>query len=158
MLKIGCVNMEKQELVSILNKTAEIKKLLTPMGGSFVPDLKTLYRKTDFLNWKEELKHQLHKLKQNPLIIEILQLLEEGFQTGFTDEQDFDNLQVKLNVLSSHLDEYCEERNGENKVVSSKKLKKGTTIKTAFDEYTLIKQVGSGGNGRVFSANNRFNG
>ena len=42
MLKIGCVNMEKQELVSILNKTAEIKKLLTPLGGSFVPDLKTL--------------------------------------------------------------------------------------------------------------------
>ena len=28
------------------------------------------------------------------------------------------------------------------------------TIKTAFDEYTLIGQVGQGGNGRVFSASN----
>ena len=36
----------------------------------------------------------------------------------------------------------------------SAKLQKGTTVKTAFDEYTLIKQVGSGGNGRVFSAQN----
>lgn len=33
-------------------------------------------------------------------------------------------------------------------------MKHGETIKTAFDEYVLIKQVGSGGNGRVFSATN----
>lgn len=33
-------------------------------------------------------------------------------------------------------------------------MKKGEKIKTAFDEYTLIKQVGSGGNGCVFSAIN----
>lgn len=33
-------------------------------------------------------------------------------------------------------------------------MKKETVVKTAFDEYTLIKQVGSGGNGRVFSAKN----
>ena len=36
----------------------------------------------------------------------------------------------------------------------AEKIKKGTTIKTAFDEYTLIEQVGAGGNGRVFSATN----
>ena len=34
------------------------------------------------------------------------------------------------------------------------KIKKGAVVKTAFDEYTLIKQVGSGGNGSVFSAKN----
>lgn len=33
-------------------------------------------------------------------------------------------------------------------------MKKGTVVKTAFDEYTLIEQVGSGGNGSVFSAKN----
>lgn len=32
------------------------------------------------------------------------------------------------------------------------KLKKGTIIHTAFDDYKIIKQVGSGGNGRVLSA------
>ncbi len=35
---------------------------------------------------------------------------------------------------------------------SSKKLKKGTIIHTAFDDYKIIQQEGSGGNGRVFSA------
>lgn len=33
-------------------------------------------------------------------------------------------------------------------------MKKGEKIRTTFDEYTLIKQVGSGGNGYVFSAMN----
>ena len=36
----------------------------------------------------------------------------------------------------------------------SEELKKGTIVKTAFDEYKLIKQIGQGGNGRVFSATN----
>lgn len=39
--------------------------------------------------------------------------------------------------------------------INSIKLKKGTVVKTAFDEYTLIKQIGLGGNGRVFSAKNK---
>ena len=37
---------------------------------------------------------------------------------------------------------------------ASTKIKKGTVIKTAFDEYTLVCQIGQGGNGRVFSAKN----
>ena len=39
-------------------------------------------------------------------------------------------------------------------MVDSVKLKNGAAVKTAFDEYTIIKQVGAGGNGRVFSAQN----
>ena len=39
-------------------------------------------------------------------------------------------------------------------MVDSAKLKNGAAVKTAFDEYTIIKQVGSGGNGRVVSAQN----
>ena len=35
------------------------------------------------------------------------------------------------------------------------KLAKGTKIQTTFNDYTLIEQVGSGGNARVFSAANR---
>lgn len=34
------------------------------------------------------------------------------------------------------------------------KLKKDTIVKTAFDEYKLVEQIGQGGNGRVFSAIN----
>ena len=35
------------------------------------------------------------------------------------------------------------------------KLAKGTIIHTAFSDYELIKQIGQGGNGRVFSAKNK---
>ena len=33
-------------------------------------------------------------------------------------------------------------------------VKKGTVVHTAFSDYTIIKQVGAGGNGKVFSASN----
>lgn len=150
--------MSKKELLDILDKTSEIEKLLTPMGGSVTPELKTIYRKKDFLNWKEELKHQLRKLKQEPLIIEILTLLDEGFKTGFSDEKNFGNLRGKLETLSYHLDEYCEGSEEATVIMISQKLKKGTKIKTAFDEYTLLGQIGLGGNARVFSAQNNDEG
>lgn len=145
--------MGRQELTDVLNKASDIEKLLKPRGGEFMPGLKTIYRNKDFIVWKEELKHQLRALKQIPLVVEILQLLDSGFRNGLTDEKDFGELQGKLSVLSAHLDEYVKEETGERRV--AEKLKKGTTVKTAFDEYTLIKQVGEGGNGRVFSANNK---
>lgn len=34
------------------------------------------------------------------------------------------------------------------------KIKKNTIVKTVYDEYKVIEQIGSGGNGRVFSASN----
>lgn len=106
------------------------------------------------MRWKEELRHHIQKLKPDPLVVDILHLLENSFKNGFTDEQDFRNLRSKLETLNSHLDEYYEESDEETTMPVNQRLKKGTTIKTAFDEYTLIGQVGQGGNGRVFSASN----
>ena len=37
---------------------------------------------------------------------------------------------------------------------STRKLRKNAKVNTAFDSYTLIKQIGNGGNGSVFSASN----
>lgn len=39
-----------------------------------------------------------------------------------------------------------------NKVSNGKRLKKGAVIHTAFSSFTIEKQIGSGGNGRVFAA------
>ena len=142
--------MGKQELVDLVNRITEMEKILTPLGGDFMPGLKTINRKPEFQNWKEELKFQLQKLKKEPIIIETLELLDTGFKNGWTDEKDFVNLKGKLSVISAHMDEYYEAQiEGEN---VSEKLKKGTIIHTAFDDYTIIQQEGSGGNGRVFSA------
>ena len=144
--------MGKQELIDVINKTAEIEKLLTPKGGELMPGVKTINKAVDFQIWKAELKLQLQKLEQKPLVVEILQLLDNGFENGWTDEKDFISLKGRLDVLSTHIDDFLGEQEDVSKV--SDKLKKGTVIKTAFDEYKLIKQVGEGGNGRVFSATN----
>lgn len=146
--------MSKQEVQTVIEKASEIEKLLSPTGGSFMPDLKTIHTKEEFLRWKGELRHHIQKLKPAPLVVDILHLLENSFKNGFTDEQDFRNLRSKLETLNSHLDEYYEESDEETTMPVNQRLKKGTTIKTAFDEYTLIGQVGQGGNGRVFSASN----
>lgn len=144
--------MAQKELTNILKRTSEIEKLLKPTGGSFMPNVKTINRNPDFQIWKTELKRELQRVKQDSLVVDILQLLDNGFKNGFTDEKDFIDLKGKLSVISSHLDDYFEEQIEPD--VEVKKMKKGTVVKTAFDEYTLIKQVGSGGNGRVFSATN----
>lgn len=62
--------MSKRELVDVLNKTSEIEKLLTTMGGSFMPTLKTINGKVEFQVWKEELKFQLEKLRKERIIVE----------------------------------------------------------------------------------------
>ena len=144
--------MGKQELLDVINKASEIEKLLTPLGGEFMPGVKTISKKLDFQIWKAELKLQLQELEQKPLVVEILQLLDDGFKNGLTDEKDLINLNGRLGVLATHIEDFLGEQTKGSKV--SNKLKKGTVIKTAFDEYKLIKQVGEGGNGRVFSATN----
>ena len=144
--------MGMKELSDVLKKTSDVEKHLKPAGGSFAPSIKTINRSVDFQIWKTELKRELQLMKQDPLIVDILLLLDSGFKNGFTDEKDFIDLKGKLAVLSSHLDDYFAVQVEHN--VEVKKMKKGTVIKTAFDEYTLIEQVGSGGNSRVFSATN----
>lgn len=149
-----CDRLRRQELIDVLNKTSDMEKLLTPTGGSFMPDTKTINGKVEFQIWRAELKRILQMLKQQPLIVETLELLDSGFQTGWTDEKDFINLQAKLKVIAEHIDDYFDNQEEAGNIMNSQKLKKGTKVHTAFDEYTLIKQVGSGGNGRVFSAKN----
>lgn len=143
---------ETESLFSLLNKTSEMEKLLSIPTSNIIPwqktTVKTLHHKPEFILWKKQLIEQLRKLRQTSIVKETLSLLNNGFQTGFTDEQDFHVLQAKLAHISEHVDDYT------IRSPRSQTMKKGTKIKTAFDEYTLIKQVGSGGNGRVFSAQN----
>lgn len=144
--------MGMKELSNVLKRTSDIEKYLKPVSNGFVPNLKIINRSVDFQIWKTELKQELQKMKQDSLVVDILQLLDNGFKNGFTDEKDFVDLKGKLSVLSTNLNDYYDVQMETNAEV--KKMKKGTVVKTAFDEYTLIEQVGSGGNGRVFSASN----
>ncbi len=144
--------MGMKQLSDVLKRTSDIEKKLKPTGGNFMPNVKTINRDPDFQIWKTELKRELQMMKQDSLVVDTLQILDNGFKNGFTDEKDFIALKGKLSVLSAHLDDYFEVQIEHD--VEVKKMKKGTVVKTAFDEYILIEQVGSGGNGRVFSATN----
>lgn len=142
--------MGRKEIGDLLKRTSDIEKELKPLGSGYMPDVKTINRSPAFQTWKEELKQEIHMMEQTPLTEGILKLLDTGFKNGIRDKRDFIELEGKLNVLSAHLDDYFGEQTGNE--IGYKKMKKGTVVKTAFDEYTLIEQVGAGGNGRVFSA------
>lgn len=149
---------ERESLSTLLNKTSEIETLLTPASGTGIPwqktVLRTIHDKPEFVLWKTQLKYQLQAATQDQLIQETIALLDNGFQTGFTDEKDFRELKAKLSLIAERPERYAVELPNVLLVDKKQSMKKGTVVKTAFDEYTLIKQVGSGGNGRVFSATN----
>ena len=149
---------EKESLLTLLNKTSEIETLLTTASGTGIPwqktVLKTINDKPEFVLWKNQLKYQLQAAPQDQLIQETIALLDNGFKNGFTDERDFRELKAKLNLIAEHADRYEVELADVPPMEKNQSMKKGAIVKTTFDEYTLIKQVGSGGNGRVFSATN----
>ena len=149
---------ERESLLTLLNKTSEIETLLTTASGIGIPWQKTVLRtindKTEFVLWKNQLKYQLQIAPQDKLIQETIALLDNGFKNGFTDERDFRELKAKLNLIAEHADRYEIELPDAPPMEKKQSMKKGTIVKTAFDEYSLIEQVGSGGNGRVFSATN----
>lgn len=142
--------MEIQKLVNTINQIDEIEKELKPIGGTYMSDLKTISKSLNFKIWRTELKERLLQLEQKPLIIETINLLDSGFKNSMKEENDFKELKAKLIYLLPNLNDYINEQ--EDTTNKKLKMKKGTKIKTAFNEYTLIEQVGQGGNGKVFSA------
>lgn len=147
-----------ETLSELIAQTSTIEKLLTVNpSASFMPTLKTIYNKVDFKIWQAKLKEELRKLKQEGVVSETIDLLTNGFKNGFTDEKDFNALKANLAVIEENLERYqlvSEEKprlKGHITAIYGK-LAKGQKIYTAFSEYELIQQIGSGGNGRVFSA------
>lgn len=147
-----------ETLSELIAQTSTIEKLLTANpSAAFMPTLKTIHNKVDFKIWQAKLKEELRKLKQEGVVSETIELLTNGFKNGFKDEEDFNALKANLMVIEENLEEYqpiSEEKprlKGHITAIYGK-LAKGQKIYTAFSEYELIQQIGSGGNGRVFSA------
>ena len=144
-----------EDIIKTLQKVNDLKALLTVNPGisKGFPAVKTIYNKPEFLAWKEKTLLQLRSLKPEPIITDTITLLNDGFKSGWKDETNFRDLQVKIGTIIDNIELFLPDKEGDVSV-TTEKLKKNTVVKTAFDEYTLIKQVGSGGNGRVFSASN----
>ncbi len=140
------------KLKQLLDDITEIEKLLVPLDSDLYSRIKTIKGKEGFENWLSELKYYLKKLKPDPIVKETIDFIELEHWNGFNDEKNFKLLKAKLKTISLHYDEIV---GVEKKIEPKMQLGKNTIIKTAFDEYALIKQEGSGGNGRVFSAINK---
>lgn len=142
------------EQFEVLKQVKELQKLLTleppvPDGLPFSRS-KTIYSKPEFIRWKENAIYQLQTLKQEPIIVETIALLN-GFN-GWNDESDFEKLQSKIDVIIHNAANFTPE--GETEDMPQIHLGRGTIVHTAFDDYKLVNQIGSGGNGRVFAAKN----
>lgn len=119
-----------------------------PVEGLPMPK-KTIYDSEEFIEWREKAKFELRNLKPSAEIDEIIELLD-SFR-GWSDESNLKKLKAKIHVILDHPEEYLPEEKIET-MENANRLTKGTVVQTAFDNYELIKQIGQGGNGKVFLA------
>ena len=143
------------DLIKTLNRVNDLKALLTVSDdvSKGFPAVKTIYNKPAFLKWKEQAMLQLRMLKPEPIIKDTITLLADRFKTGWTDEQDFGELQAKIGVILDDIDFFLPTESSEG-IMKVERMAKGTVVHTAFADYELIEQIGSGGNGRVFAVKN----
>lgn len=120
----------------------------SPVEGFLQPD-RTIYDSPEFIEWKESAKYYLSTLKPSNFIDETIDLLDKF--TGWTDEEDLIKLQARIHIILDHPEDFLTEGELET-MEETKRLSKGITIHTAFNDYELVKQIGQGGNGRVFAA------
>lgn len=128
----------------------EIRKRMKPAGGFFGDQIKVIYKDEEFIKWASRLRFRLQNLNSHPIFAEVIEILDHF--NGYRDETQYDTLMAKIEIIAENFDDLIgiPAADGESRL----KLKKGTVVKTAFSSYTLVGQVGQGGNARVFSATN----
>lgn len=133
----------------VLLEVNNLSQYLTSSGRGPGPHLKTIYDKSEFIEWKERVIFILQQMKQLPYITETLRLLQ-GFN-GWSDERNLKELQSRINTIVENYDKFQIQEAIEG-AGGNTRLEKGFIVQTAFDDYRLVEQIGQGGNGKVFSA------
>lgn len=110
------------ELVKkLIDQIPEIKTLFKteefPVASSYDRSLgqrkttgipvQTIYKQSEFLDWKNQLCFELKKIEGDSYIDEVVKLLNHF--NGWDDESRFEELESKLKVLRDHLEEYSDE-------------------------------------------------
>jgi predicted nucleotide-binding protein len=91
-------------LVFLVKQIPQISNCFHSTGGNGIPVINAIYDSSEFQIWKENVKNELSKLKNMKLVTETIDLLDSF--NGWRDEQTFIELNAKLNVLISNIDEY----------------------------------------------------
>lgn len=104
-----------------------------------------IHKDPEFIAWKNKVLVELEKRPMTKSIEDIQQIFSK--MNGWKDESDFEEIASRIATMID----------GEEVVdtVEKVKLKKGVEVITAFNRYSLNKQVGSGGNGNVWSATDK---
>lgn len=110
------------ELVKkLIDQISEIKTLFKtkefPVASSYDRSLgqrktssvpvQTIYKQSEFLDWKNQLCFELKKREGDSYIDEVVKLLNHF--NGWDDESRFEKLESKLKVLRDHLEEYSDD-------------------------------------------------
>ena len=110
------------ELVKkLIDQISEIKTLFKtkefPVASSYDRSLgqrktfsipvQTIYKQSEFLDWKNQLCFELKKIEGDSYIDEVVKLLNHF--NGWDDESRFEKLESKLKVLRDHLEEYSDD-------------------------------------------------
>lgn len=110
--KIGDEDMDKKsqpKLFTLVDAIPEIKKSFKVADIKGFPRVESIYSEQPFIEWREEVKNELRKLKQDELIKEIFDLFSKF--TGWTDKKLFDAVVAKLKVLKDNYDDYVVDTN-----------------------------------------------
>lgn len=105
--KSGVENMEKKKqakVLDLIDAVPEIRKAFKVTDIKGFPRTETIYSEPVFIEWSEEIKAELRKLKQDELIKEILELFDKF--SGWTDKRLFETVAAKLKILKDNYDEY----------------------------------------------------
>ena len=139
------------ERLSVLNQIHSI----TPQTHNHTGRLaalnkyKTIRDSPEFIEWSQQAKYILGTLIPNPLIDDIIKTID-GL-SGWNDESDYEKIKSAVKIIDDHPDDFLPKVEDKTNTPNDG-LSHGTIIHTAFNDYELLKQVGQGGNGKVFSA------
>lgn len=98
--------MKKEDIVTSLGEIVSLEQFLT-YDMTVPPEfryVKTISDKPQFIEWKERVHYLLLKLKQDPTIVETLNLLDKF--NGINDEKYFYILTSKIEIITENISNY----------------------------------------------------
>lgn len=79
----------------------------------------TVYTHPTFIKWKESLKYEIRKFKQDSVTTELLNLLDSF--NGYSDQKMLTEVRAKCEVIQEHFAEYSERNDSEGKIVMNQR-------------------------------------
>lgn len=135
---------DNTRLMELIEQIPDIRTRFKHNSGDGI-SANVIHKDPEFIAWKNKVLVELEKRPMTKSIEDIQQIFSK--MNGWKDESDFEEITSRIAAMID----------GEEVVdtVEKVKLKKGVEIITAFNRYSLNKQVGSGGNGKVWSATDK---